>query len=43
LVSLANKKIILGITGSIAAYKAAELARLLVTQNAVVKVILFSN
>jgi phosphopantothenoylcysteine decarboxylase/phosphopantothenate--cysteine ligase len=37
---LRGKKIILGITGSIAAYKAASLARLLVKQGAEVKVIM---
>jgi phosphopantothenoylcysteine decarboxylase/phosphopantothenate--cysteine ligase len=36
---LANKKIILGVTGSIAAYKAAMLVRLLVKNNAEVRVI----
>ncbi len=35
-----NKKILLGITGGIAAYKCAHLVRLLVKQNAEVKVIL---
>jgi phosphopantothenoylcysteine decarboxylase/phosphopantothenate--cysteine ligase len=37
---LKNKKILLGITASIAAYKAAFLVRLLVKQGAEVKVIL---
>jgi len=37
--SLANKTIILGVTGSIAAYKAAELASLLVHEGADVRVI----
>ncbi len=37
---LKNKKIILGVTGSIAAYKAAILTRLLVKQGAEVKVIM---
>ncbi len=37
-VSLANKKIILGVTGGIAAYKAAELCRLLVKAGASVRV-----
>ena len=37
---LKGKKIILGITGSIAAYKAASLVRLLVKQGAIVKVIM---
>lgn len=37
-VSLANKKIILGVTGGIAAYKAAELCRLLVKAGADVRV-----
>jgi phosphopantothenoylcysteine decarboxylase / phosphopantothenate---cysteine ligase len=36
---LANKKIILGVTGSIAAYKSASLIRLLVKNNAEVHVI----
>lgn len=38
--ALSGKKIILGITGSIAAYKAAALTRLLVREGAVVKVIM---
>lgn len=38
--SLKNKHIILGITGSIAAYKAAFLTRLLVKQGAEVKVVM---
>ena len=37
-VSLAGKKIILGVTGGIAAYKAAELCRLLVKAGADVRV-----
>jgi len=37
---LKNKKILLGITGSIAAYKAALLVRLLVKAGAEVKVIM---
>lgn len=37
---LANKKIVLGITGGIAAYKAAELIRALVKEGALVKVIM---
>lgn len=37
---LAGKKIILGVTGSIAAYKAAYLCRLLIKQKAVVKVVM---
>ena len=37
---LAGKHIILGITGSIAAYKAATLTRLLVKEGAEVKVIM---
>lgn len=39
---LAGKKIILGITGSIAAYKAISLTRLLVKNGAVVKVVMTS-
>jgi phosphopantothenoylcysteine decarboxylase / phosphopantothenate---cysteine ligase len=38
--TLQSKKIILGVTGSIAAYKAAHLTRLLVKQGAIVKVIM---
>ena len=38
--SLKNKKILLGITGSIAAYKAAYLTRLLIREGAEVQVIL---
>jgi len=38
--SLSNKRVILGITGGIAAYKCAELARLLVKSGAEVKVIM---
>lgn len=37
---LSGKKILLGVTGSIAAYKSAELTRLLVKQGAVVKVVM---
>ncbi|MDI9337457.1 MAG: bifunctional phosphopantothenoylcysteine decarboxylase/phosphopantothenate--cysteine ligase CoaBC [Alphaproteobacteria bacterium] len=40
---LKNKKIILGITGGIAAYKCIYLLRLLVTEGAVVKVIMTPN
>ncbi len=40
---LKNKKIILGITGGIAAYKAAELTRTLVKKGALVKVIMTRN
>lgn len=39
-VSLANKKIILGVTGGIAAYKAAELCRLLIKGGADVRVVM---
>jgi phosphopantothenoylcysteine decarboxylase/phosphopantothenate--cysteine ligase len=39
-VSLANKKIILGVTGGIAAYKAAELCRLLVKAGSEVRVVM---
>jgi phosphopantothenoylcysteine decarboxylase/phosphopantothenate--cysteine ligase len=39
-VSLATKKIILGVTGGIAAYKAAELCRLLVKAGAEVRVVM---
>lgn len=39
-VSLKNKKIILGVTGGIAAYKAAELCRLLVKADADVQVVM---
>lgn len=39
-VSLANKKIILGVTGGIAAYKAAELCRLLIKAAADVRVVM---
>lgn len=41
--SLRGKKILLGITGSIAAYKAAELIRLLRKDNAEVKVIMTTS
>ncbi|PKN06215.1 MAG: bifunctional 4'-phosphopantothenoylcysteine decarboxylase/phosphopantothenoylcysteine synthetase, partial [Deltaproteobacteria bacterium HGW-Deltaproteobacteria-7] len=37
---LTNKKIVLGITGGIAAYKAAELIRTLVKEGALVKVMM---
>lgn len=40
MLSLSNKQIILGITGGIAAYKAAELCRLLVKANAEVRVVM---
>jgi phosphopantothenoylcysteine decarboxylase/phosphopantothenate--cysteine ligase len=36
----ASKKLVLGITGGIAAYKAAELVRLLVKQNIDVQVVM---
>lgn len=39
-VSLAHKKIILGVTGGIAAYKAAELCRLLIKAGAEVRVVM---
>jgi phosphopantothenoylcysteine decarboxylase/phosphopantothenate--cysteine ligase len=39
-VSFANKKIILGVTGGIAAYKAAELCRLLIRAGADVRVVM---
>jgi phosphopantothenoylcysteine decarboxylase/phosphopantothenate--cysteine ligase len=39
-VSLANRKILLGVTGGIAAYKAAELCRLLVKAGAAVEVVM---
>jgi phosphopantothenoylcysteine decarboxylase/phosphopantothenate--cysteine ligase len=39
-VSRAHKKIILGVTGGIAAYKAAELCRLLVKGGAEVRVVM---
>lgn len=42
-IMLQGKKIILGITGGIAAYKAAELTRELVRSGAVVKVIMTAN
>ena len=38
--SLTHKKIILGVTGGIAAYKAAELCRLLVKAGAEVRVVM---
>ncbi|NOS97172.1 MAG: phosphopantothenate synthase, partial [Methylotenera sp.] len=37
---MANKKLVLGITGGIAAYKAAELVRLLVKANIDVQVVM---
>jgi len=37
---LKKKKIVLGITGSIAAYKAAELTRALIKEGAQVKVVM---
>lgn len=40
MISLLHKKILLGVTGGIAAYKAAELARLLRKQGAIVKVVM---
>ena len=40
---LEGKKIILGITGSIAAYKAAVLLRLLVKEGAVVQVVITTS
>lgn len=40
---LTNKKIVLGITGGIAAYKAAELTRALIKEGAKVKVIMTEN
>lgn len=40
---LKNKKIILGITGSIAAYKVANLIRLLIKEGAEVKVVVTKN
>jgi len=39
---LHNKKILLGVTGSIAAYKSAVLTRLLVKAGATVKVVMTS-
>jgi phosphopantothenoylcysteine decarboxylase/phosphopantothenate--cysteine ligase len=38
--SLLNKKIVLGISGGIAAYKSAELARLLMQEGASVQVVM---
>jgi len=38
--SLSNKRIILGITGGIAAYKCAELTRLLIKAGATVQVVM---
>ena len=40
---LTGKKIVIGVTGSIAAYKAAYLVRLLVKENAEVKVMMPAN
>lgn len=40
---LANKRIVLGVTGGIAAYKALDLVSLLKKDNAVIKVIMTSN
>ena len=40
---LKNKKIVLGVTGGIAAYKAAELTRLFIRQGAQIRVILTEN
>jgi len=40
MLSLSNKQVILGITGGIAAYKAAELCRQLIKANAVVRVVM---
>jgi len=40
---LANKKIVLGVTGGIAAYKAAELVRALIKKRAQVKVVMTKN
>lgn len=42
-VSLAHKKVILGVTGGIAAYKAAELCRLLVKAGADVRVVMTAS
>ena len=38
--TLINKKILLGVTGGIAAYKSAELARLLIKAGAEVRVVM---
>jgi len=43
MLSLANKQIILGITGGIAAYKAAELCRLLIRAGADVRVVMTAS
>lgn len=43
MLSLANKQIILGITGGVAAYKAAELCRLLVKAGAEVRVVMTAS
>ena len=40
MLSLSNKQVILGITGGIAAYKAAELCRLLMKAGADVRVVM---
>src|SRR5215475_1046887 len=40
---LAGKTVVLGVTGGIAAYKAAEIVRLLVKDGAIVRVILTKN
>ena len=40
LATLANKRILLGMTGGIAAYKCAELARLLIKAGADVRVVM---
>ena len=39
---LSGKKILLGVTGSIAAYKSADLIRLLIKEGAAVKVVMTS-
>ena len=40
--SLANKQVVLGVTGGIAAYKSAELVRLLQQEGATVRVVMTS-
>ncbi|NDH69025.1 MAG: phosphopantothenate synthase, partial [Gammaproteobacteria bacterium] len=40
MISLKNKRIVLGISGGIAAYKSAELARLLIQEGAQVQVVM---
>ena len=40
MINLAKKRLLLGITGGVAAYKAAELVRLLVRQNVEVQVVM---